>query len=49
MNSCFFIALSSEIKLFIELSAIIGPLAILGVVLLLKRIEKDNPEKIRWR
>tara|TARA_B100000700_G_scaffold321627_1_gene421295 strand:+ start:2831 stop:2989 length:159 start_codon:yes stop_codon:yes gene_type:complete len=37
------------IKTFIELVIIIGPLSIVGVILLLKKIEKDNPERIRWK
>jgi len=28
---------------------IIGPLCIAGLILLLKKIEKDNPERIRWK
>ncbi len=37
------------IKTFIEVVIIIGPLSILGVILLLKKIEKDNPDRIRWK
>ena len=37
------------IKTFIEVVIIIGPLSILGVIFLLKKIEKDNPDRIRWK
>ena len=37
------------IKTFVEVAIIIGPLSIVGVILLLKKIEKDNPERIRWK
>ncbi len=41
--------LDPSIKIFISLAAIAGPLSILGIILLLKKIEKNNPERIRWR
>ena len=48
MNYSFGI-LDPLIKTFIEVVIIVGPLSILGVILLLKKIEKDNPDRIRWR
>tara|TARA_Y100001968_G_scaffold130985_1_gene119563 strand:+ start:254 stop:400 length:147 start_codon:yes stop_codon:yes gene_type:complete len=44
-----FSALVPLIKTFIKLVIIIGPLSIAGVILLLKKIEKDNPDRIRWK
>ena len=41
--------LAPLIKTFIQLVFIIGPLCIAGVVMLLKKIEKDNPDRIRWK
>ena len=37
------------IKTFIQVTIVIGPLSLLSVVLILRRIEKDNPERIRWK
>ncbi len=37
------------IKNFIEAVIIIGPLSIACVILLLKKIEKGNPDRIRWK
>tara|TARA_B100000945_G_C20075043_1_gene454210 strand:- start:196 stop:360 length:165 start_codon:yes stop_codon:yes gene_type:complete len=37
------------IKTFIEVVIIIGPLSIAGVILLLKKIEKNNPDRVRWK
>ena len=37
------------IKTFIEVIIILGPLSMMGVILLLKKIEKDNPDRIRWK
>ena len=37
------------IKNFIEFAIIIGPLSILGIIFLLKKIEKDHPDRIRWK
>ena len=42
-------ALDPLIKTFIEVVIIIGPLSLAGVILLLKKIEKDNPDRIRWK
>ena len=44
-----FAALDPIIKTFIEVVIIIGPLSLAGVILLLKKIEKDNPDRIRWK
>ena len=41
--------LAPLIETFIEVVIIIGPLTIAGVILLLKKIEKDNPDRIRWK
>ena len=37
------------IKTFIEVVIILAPLSIVSVILLLKKIEKDNPDRIRWK
>ena len=37
------------IKTFVEVVIIIGPLSIVAVILLLKKIEKQNPDRIRWK
>jgi len=44
-----FAALDPLIKTFIQVVLVIGPLSILGVILLLKKIEKDKPDRIRWK
>ena len=44
-----FAVLAPLIKTFVEVAIIIGPLTIVGLILLLKEIEKDNPERIRWK
>ena len=41
--------LDPAIKTFIGVVAIVGPLSIAGVILLLKKIEKDHPDRIRWK
>ncbi|WP_320674141.1 hypothetical protein [Prochlorococcus sp. MIT 1341] len=43
------VGLDPAIKTFIAVSLIIGPLAIAGLVMILKRIEKNRPERIRWK
>ena len=48
MKSLFSI-LDPGIKFFLSAVFVLGPLCIIGLFLLLKRIEKDTPEKIRWR
>ena len=37
------------IKTFIQFTLVIGPLSLVGVVLILRKIEKDHPERIRWK
>ena len=44
-----FAALDPLIKIFIQVALVIGPLSFLGVILILKKIEKDNPDRIRWK
>ena len=44
-----FVSLDPLIKTFIEVVIILGPLSLAGVILLLKKIEKDNPDRIRWK
>ena len=44
-----FAILDPAIKTFIGIVALAGPLSIAGVIYLLKKIEKDNPERIRWK
>ena len=41
--------LDPTIKTFIYVVAIAGPLSIAVLIFLLKKIEKNNPERIRWR
>lgn len=41
--------LGPEIKLFILSSVVLGLIAIVGLLTVLKTIEKKNPNKIRWR
>ncbi len=48
MMNCFAV-LDPLIKTFIQVSLVIGPLSLVGVVLLLGKIEKDHPERIRWK
>ncbi len=44
-----FSALGPELKLFLVVISIVGPLTIGILVLIIKRIEKDTPDRIRWR
>ena len=44
-----FAALSPSIKTFIGIVALAGPLSIASVIFILKRIEKDDPDRIRWK
>ena len=37
------------IKSFIQFALVIGPLSLVGVVLILRKIEKNHPERIRWK
>jgi len=41
--------LGPEIKLVLTIFAIIGPIAIGMLFLIIKRIERRTPDKIRWR
>ena len=45
----FFAVLDPLIKTFIQGALVIGPLSLVSVVLLLRKIEKDHPERIRWK
>ena len=45
----YFVVLDPLIKNFIQVALVIGPLSLVGVVLLLRKIEKDHPERIRWK
>ncbi len=38
-----------EIKIFLAAVAVLGPLSIGILLFIIKRIEKENPERIRWR
>tara|TARA_B100001250_G_C19506760_1_gene659899 strand:+ start:181 stop:327 length:147 start_codon:yes stop_codon:yes gene_type:complete len=44
-----FVVLDPLIKIFIEVVIILGPLSIAFVIFLLKQIEKENPDRIRWK
>ncbi len=44
-----FAGLDPSTKIFVDVVIIVGPLSILGLILLLKRIEKDDPDRIRWK
>ena len=44
-----FAVLDPLIKTFIQVALVIGPLSLVGLVLLLRKIEKDHPERIRWK
>ena len=45
----FFVVLDPLIKTFIQVALVIGPLSLVGVVFILRKIEKDHPERIRWK
>ncbi len=45
----FFAVLDPLIKTFMQVALVIGPLSLLGLVFLLRKIEKDHPELIRWK
>ena len=45
----FFAVLDPLIKTFMQFALVIGPLSLVGLVLLLRKIEKDHPERIRWK
>ena len=48
MMNCFAV-LDPLIITFIQVALVIGPLSLVGVILLLRNIEKDHPERIRWK
>ena len=48
MMNCFAV-LDPLIKTFIHVALVIGPLSLVGVVSILRKIEKDHPERIRWK
>ena len=48
MMNCFAV-LDPLIKTFVQVALVIGPLSLVGVVLILRKIEKDHPERIRWK
>ena len=48
-NMNFFAVLDPLIKSFMQVALVIGPLSLVGLVLLLRKIEKDHPERIRWK
>ena len=45
----FYAVLDPLIINFIQVALVIGPLSLVGVVLILRKIEKDHPERIRWK
>ena len=45
----FFAVLDPLIKTFMQVALVIGPLTLVGLILLLRKIEKDHPERIRWK
>ena len=47
MNS--FAVLDPLIQTFIQFALVVGPLSLVGLVFLLRKIEKDHPERIRWK
>ncbi len=48
MMNCYAV-LDPLIKTFMQVALVIGPLSLVGLVLLLRKIEKDHPERIRWK
>ena len=44
-----FAVLDPLIKTFMQVVLVIGTLSLVGLVLLLRKIEKDHPERIRWK
>ena len=45
----FFALLDPLIKTFMQVALVIGPLSLVGLFFLLRKIEKDHPERIRWK
>ena len=48
MMNCFGV-LDPLIKNFIKVALVIGPLSLVGVVFILRKIEKDHLERTRWQ
>ena len=48
MMNCFAV-LDPLIKTFMQVALVTGPLSLVGLVLVLRKIEKDHPERIRWK
>ena len=48
MMNCFAV-LDPLIKTFIQVALVIGPFSLVCIVLILRKIEKDHPERIRWK
>ena len=48
MINCFAV-LDPLIKIFIQVALVLGPLSLVGVVLILWEIEKAHSECIRWK
>ncbi|MBW3042163.1 hypothetical protein [Prochlorococcus marinus] len=44
-----FAVLDPLMKTFMQVALVIGPLSLVGLVFLLRKIEKDHPERIRWK
>ena len=40
--------LGPEIKILLVGFAIAGPMAVIGLIIFIKKIEKENPERVRW-
>ena len=45
----FFAVLDPLIKTFMQVALVIGPLSLVGLVWLLRKIAKDHAERIRWK
>ncbi len=45
----YFLVLDPTLKVFVSVVAIVGPACVVALILFLKRIEKDSPERIRWK
>mgnify|MGYP007063349779 CR=1 FL=1 len=49
MISASLAVLGPEVKSLLVVFAIVGPMAIGILLFIIKRIEKENPDRIRWR
>ena len=49
MTQGFIAVLAPMAVKFVAILAVLGPLSILGIIFFLKRIEKNDPDRIRWR